>query len=210
MGKEYNDRGILLRRGNFDFDRLKKDFVKVSLWNLSPVWPGREKAKLNEHELRGVVQNCYDHSENNACLVLWMPASELHQTVFDPQDCSPWFCKGCIFSGTHPMHIGFVHTRGHRPVDQTTKLIPDARGKRGSSSSKTMKYLLKNFAPNGFGVVGEPFGHRSAQLPIWCRRLGYRYIGAVRSKSAHIEMTKRLAQEELPGIQLELPTKGRG
>lgn len=210
MGKVYSDRNTTLRKGDFDFEALSQDFSRVSLWNLAPTWPGRDRAKLSEEDLYGLIQKCYEHSENNACLILWMPASELHQTVFDPKDCSPWFCKGCIFSGTHPMHIGFIHTRGRCSVNQPTKLMPDARGKRGSSSSKTMKYLLKTFVPNGSGVVAEPFGHRSAQLPIWCRRLGHRYIGAVRSRSAYIEMTNRLAQEELPGIQLELPTKGRG
>ena len=206
MKKTYEDKGIKLVKGDFDFESISN----VSLWNMAPVWPGRKKSRLSVTDLSGIVEKCYNLSRPSAYMVLWIPASELHQTLFDPQECSPWLCQGTILSGSHPMHIGYVHTRGGASLSHPTRLILDERGKRASSSSKAMKYLLEELLSYGQHLVADPFGHRSAVLPIWCRRLHHRYVGAVRSKASYIEMANRLAQEELPGIQLEIPIKGRG
>jgi len=199
----YKDRKTRLYRKSFSIEKLKVD--NVSIWNLAPVWPGRTKAKLTDDQLVTLLDDAYSRSADRAHLVLWMPASELHQSLFDPVNMSgPWVLAGTVFSGSDPMHIGFVYARSRSRVDWDTKLILDVKGRRGPSSSKTMKFLLERLGDIA-GPIVDPFAHKSAVLPIWARRMGFRYVGYTASRKAYGDIVKALAQVELPGIQLEVP-----
>ena len=203
MVKVFKDKKTELHRARFSMDNLEAEHV--SIWNLAPVWPGRAKAKLTPDDLTELLNEAYGRSADRAHLVLWMPASELHQTEFDPLgDCGPWLPMATVLSGSHPLHIGFVYSRSRSKVDWDTKLILDQKGARGPSSSKTMKFLLERLG-DVVGPIVDPFAHKSAVLPIWARRMGYRYVGYTASKKAYGDIVKALAQVELPGIQLEVP-----
>ncbi len=203
MTKPYNNRQTKLYRARFSFDKL--DIPPASLWNLAPIWPGRDRAKVTEDQLEALMSGAYSRSADRGYLVLWMPAIELHQTIFDPLDqCGPWCPMATILSGSNPLHIGYVYARSRSKVNWETKLIPDERGKRGPSSSKTVKFLLESLG-NIPGPIVDPFAHKSAVLPIWARRKGLHYVGYTASKKSYQDMIKALAQVELPGIQLELP-----
>jgi len=135
-----------------------------------------------------------------------MPADELYRTALDPLKIRGWRCGGVVVSGSDPLHVGYCYSKGTSLVTWNTKLILDERGKRGTSSSKTMKFILDKLTSGPDNVIADPFTHESATLPIWCRRLGRRYTGRVRSKIVCRKVMKALAQVELPGIQLSLPT----
>ena len=199
----YKEKKTELYRSRFSMEKLAEKHV--SIWNIAPVWPGRAKAKLTEGGLEDLMSDTYNRSADRAHLILWMPASELHQTPFDPLDmCGPWLPMATVLSGSDPLHIGYVYARSRSKVNWDTKLILDERGKRGPSSSKTVKFLLERLG-DIVGPVVDPFAHRSAVLPIWARRKGFRYVGYTPSKKTYATMVKALAQEELPGIQLEVP-----
>ena len=193
-----------LYRTNALFKNLK--MAEAGLWNIAPAWPGTAKAKMNEADLTRLMCAAYERSAEHAHLVLWMPASMLHRSTFDPLSGNgPWTPVTTIISGSNPVHIGYVYSRS-RSASQywRSKLMLDHRGCRGSSSSTAMKFLLTEFGIEHTFVV-EPFAHRSAALAIWSRRLGYDYIGYTRSKKTYREIVKALAQQEIPGIQLQLP-----
>ena len=180
--------------------------AEAGLWNIAPPWPGTAKAKLDEAGLTKLMCAAYQHSAERAHLVLWMPASSLHQSAFDPlAHNGPWTSVATIISGSNPVHIGYVYARS-RTASQYwgSKLILDSGGSRGSSSSVAMKFLLTQLGIEHTFVV-EPFAHRSAALAIWSRRLNYDYIGYTRSKKTYRDIVKALAQQEIPGIQLGLP-----
>lgn len=200
----YREKKVELHRAKFSVGKLK--VFSVSLWNIAPVWPGRPKAKLTEQGLCDLVREAYARSSNNAHMILWMPASELHRSEFDPISmCDPWISQSTIFSGGNPLHIGFVYARSQSKVDWDTKLILDAKGRRGPSSPKTMRFALDKLGDIK-GPVVDPFAHRSAVLPIWTRRKGIRYVGFTSSKKSYNSIVKALAQVELPGIQLTVLT----
>jgi len=203
MKMAYNDRKTKLYRANFSMEKLKAEHV--SFWNVAPVWPGRGKAKLTEKDLSALLDEAYSRSADHAHMVLWMPASELHISLFDPMgDAGPWLLQATVLSGSHPLHIGFVYSRSRPKVDWDTKFILDTNGRRGPSSALTMKFLLSRLGDT-VGTIVDPFAHKSAALPIWARRFGIRYVGYQASKRSYASMVKTLAQVELPGIQLEVP-----
>lgn len=206
----YEDEAAKVYRKKFDIENMDVD--DVALWNLAPVWPGKEKAELNEWDLNMLIRAIYNRSSEYGHMVLWMPAAALHNSLFDPVSmCGPWTPASTVISGSYPIHIGYVYSRAHAGYsagDKSdrywgTKLILDEKGKRGSSSSLAMKFLLQRLRI-GKGLIVEPFAHRSATLALWSRRLGHEYVGYTGSKKAYAEITKELAQAELPGIQMEL------
>lgn len=202
---EYHEKNVHLRRKMSLEDWTKEDDWP-DLWVLSPVWPGRSKAKVSAGQLQDFISQCHHNSTRNAHLVLWMPSSELHRTPFNPIDMAGfWLPKAVIVSGSNPLQIGYVYAKGYSPVKWHTKLVLDDRKKRGMSSSKTVRLMLDELLDTK-GFVADPFAHDSACLPIWCRRLGLQYTGSVTSKKSYRSMVKLLAQVELPGIQLSMPT----
>lgn len=199
----YNERNTKLYRKRFSIESC--DAEHVSIWNIAPVWPGRSKAKLSAKQLADLMDGAFSRSADHGHLVLWMPASELHQTPFDPLDmCGPWIPSATILSGSAPLHIGFVYSRSRSKASWETKLILDERGKRGPSSSLTVKFMLENLG-DVVGPIVDPFAHSSAILPKYARIQGFRYVGYTASKKAYREIANKLAQVELPGIQLEVP-----
>lgn len=199
----YKEKGTKLYRARFSMDRLSEK--QISIWNVAPIWPGRSKTQMSERQLAALMEEAYNRSSDKAHLILWMPASELHQTPFDPLDmCGPWLPMATLLSGSDPLHIGYLYARSRSKVDWDTRLILDERGKRGPNSSKTVKFLLECLGDID-GAIIDPFAHRSAVLPIWARRMGIRYVGYTASKKGYQMMVKALAQVELPGIQLEIP-----
>ncbi len=207
----YEDEAAKVYRKKFDIEDT--DVSDVALWNLSPVWPGKEKADLNEWDLHVLIRAIHRRSSEYGHMVLWMPAASLHNSPFDPVSmCGPWTPVSTVISGSYPIHVGYVYSRayaGYSASDKTdrywgTKLLLDEKGSRGASSSLAMKFLLKRLRI-GSGLIVEPFAHRSATLALWARRLGHEYVGYTASKKAYGEIAKRLAQAELPGIQLDLP-----
>ena len=204
---DYKSKKVELYKSRFSVKEAheKLDGKTVSLWNIAPVWPGRSKSKVGDSQLAKLVRGVYDLSDETAHMVLWMPSSELHKSMFDPMGmCGPWILHATLFSGSDPLHIGFVYARSRSRVDWGTKLILDERGKRGPSSTKAVKFMLDTLVDNG-GLVADPFAHRSAALPVWTRRKGLRYVGFTSSKKSYAAIVWALAQEELPGIQLEVP-----
>ncbi len=195
---------VKIHKLKFRFD--KHDPRSVSLWNFAPIWPGRDKARLSEIQLARLIEEAYYRTANGGHLLLWMPASELHRTPFDPVDmCLAWSPRATIISGSDPVHIGYLYSKGGPSRARwTTKLILDERGNRGPSSSKAVKFVLETLLPNEGSVV-DPYAHKSGTLAIWCRRMGISYQGYTASKAGYQEISKRLAQVELPGIQTDIP-----
>lgn len=193
-----------LRMGRLDPSSLKKH---VKLWNVAPRWPGSAKAPCEPMELAELVREMYVASGPDTHLVLWMPAERLHNTLFEPADMAGnWRCDGTVISGSDPIHIGYAYSHTRSKVDWGSKLILDERKKRGPSSTKAVKFILDKLTQPG-DLVADAFAHASAVLPIWSRRSGLRYIGYTTSKAKHKTICKALAQIELPGIQMELPSK---
>jgi hypothetical protein len=92
----------ILHRKKFSLKRLERQQgMKVSLWNVSPPrWPGEANARMKPEELAILLKRAYDHSQERAHLVLWIPGPELHQTMLSPlDDVDPWMSQGTIFSG---------------------------------------------------------------------------------------------------------------
>jgi len=209
----YDEKLIILyeRKFNFNIRELKN----VSLWNFDPVWP-RSKSesggvRLTGDKLVGQISNAYYKSLDDGHLVLWMPAAELHRAVIDPANLeTPWKPQATILSGTSPIYVGYIFAKQKSYVDWATTFIPDERSKRGPSSSKSMKFLLEKLVPNDRALVVDPYPDRSAVLPIWCRRMLISYVGYAGSKSVYQDMKKKLAQVELPGIQLSMPITEEG
>lgn len=198
---------VKLERGAFNFDRL--DWVgwdDIRLWNFAPVWPGREKARINPTELERQLKRAYERAAPQGLLVLWMPATELHRTPFDPLDnCGHWTAVSTIISGFKPIHIGYVYSKGHnRAANWGCKLILDTEGHRGPSSSLTVKWMLETLKKGSAGPVIDPYAHKSATLAQWCRRLNIPYWGFIRGGREFMAADKALAQVELPGIQQPL------
>lgn len=201
----YKDKKTKLYRKRFSMERLKTK--KVSLWNIAPDWPGisTSKSKVDAGYLAILMKESFLRSADHAHLILWMPASELHRTPFDPvTECGDWTPIATIISGSDPIHIGYVYVNSQSWIDWTTQFIHDARGKRGCSSSKTVKFVIEEFGDDR-GPIVDVFAHSSALLPVWARRAGHRYIGYTSSKKAYIKIASSLAQVELPDIQLEMP-----
>jgi len=209
--KIYHEKKTKLYRGRFKVENLTT--ANVALWNVAPIWPGTDRAKLRASDLQRLMELSYSWSMNGSHFVLWMPSNVLHESHFDPIGmCAPWSPVSTIISGSDPVHIGYVYLRSgclRAPAPGRywgSKMILAPRGERGSSSSVAMRFLLDRL-PVKDGFIVEPFAHRSAALPIWSRRLGYEYIGYAGSKKRYGHMVKALAQVELPGIQLGLPAR---
>jgi len=202
---------------NFSFKHLKKrEDPKATLWNISPPrWPGAPGSKLTPKQLSKFLMRAYDHSETGAHMVLWLPASELHQTEFNPlKDMGPWFPASNIVSGGRKgMHIGYVYSKGVSAIaDWDSIVLLDERNRRGSGSSHAMKFMLEelvdiafNKADDGLPLCIDPFINRSGELVYWTRRMGIPYVGYTSSGKLFDDLKEKLAQVELPGIQVRLP-----
>lgn len=196
---DFVDRNVSLFLRRFHISDVPSD--NVMLWNVAPKWPPRKPMEFAE-----TCEEMVSKSGPLAHLVLWMPCEHLHEPVFEPTTMmDPWLCQGTILSGSDPLHIGYVYSRSHSRVDWGSNLILDERKKRGPNSSRTVEFMLEKLLAPGDTVV-DPFAHGSAVLPIWSRRKGLRYIGYTSSAAKHKEIVKALAQIELPGIQMALPT----
>jgi len=196
---------VKLEKGNFDFDR-SLDQLGIRLWHLAPIWPGRSKARISAKELERQLKRAYEATAPQGLLVLWMPATELHRTPFDPLDMvGRWTAMSSIISGSNPVHIGYVYSKGRNLIaDWGCKLILDTQGRQGSSSSLTMKWLLETLMDGHEGAVADPYAHKSATLAQWCRRLNIPYLGNIRGSRSFEAAQRVLAQVELPGIQQPL------
>jgi len=207
----------ILHRRRFSIKKLEKlvpqGGTKVSLWNVSPPrWPGTPDAKFRPEEMALLIQRMYDFSQERAHLVLWMPAYELHQTMLQPiDDLGMWCSQATIFSGSNKgMKIGYVFARGPTPIDWENIILPDTR--QGSRSSIAMRFLIQKLLgkqPDAWVYdtrrIVEPFMSGSAELALWARRSGIHYIGYTGSKKVFERVKEKLAQHELPGIQMRLP-----
>ncbi len=196
---------VKLENGAFDFGK-PLGWIDIQLWNFAPIWPGRAKARLDPEKLERQLQRAYEVTKPQGLLILWMPATELHRTPFDPLDnCGHWTAMSTIISGSKPIHIGYVYSKGHnQTANWGCKLILDTEGHRGPSSSLAMKWLLDTFMDSKSGFVADPYAHKSATLAQWCRRLNIPYWGYIRGKKNFEAAQKILAQVELPGIQQAL------
>lgn len=198
----YEEKMTRLWLGKFDIDNLND----VGLWVVNPDW-----SRWGKPSAAGIYEewyfgpSAYDRSAPNAVMILWLPMASVHQYPFDPDECEPWVCCGTIVSGSDPLYIGYVYRKGDEPLGWKCRVISDRRGKRASSSSNTVKFMLEEFVKEGQTVV-EPYAHRSAVLPTWCRRHAISYVGYTESRKVHGDIAKKLAQVELPGIQLALPS----
>ena len=195
---------VILNHRRFSFDNgIPKN---VNFWNFAPVWPGRERARLEPKEFSRQIRSAINYTAPGGHLVLWMPASELHRTPVDPVAMHPWITQGTLISGSYPVHIGYIYSAGNTGlVKWDTKLILDSRGKRGANSSLAMRFLLESLLLAPQSLVVDPYASKSAILPTWCRRMGISYRGYIASSKLYEEAEKRLAQVEIPGIQLDIP-----
>ncbi len=203
-----NNRFTVLNHRRFSFPRLDKAMAKgapkVSLWNISPPsWPGED--------LDVLVHLSHKYSQSRAHLVIWVPDNELHHGYIRVEDISEWTPRATILSGDDSkMHIGRVYSKGETVVDRAATVLLDERKKRGSDSSLAIKTILETLMPPAGrldmpGMVVEPFTHRSGELAVWTRRMGLYYLGYTGSKKTFSAVKEKLAQAELPGIQIELP-----
>ena len=213
MDKEKRLKSCRLKKGGFKWGDKGRWDQKVDLFSMQPKWPGTYKANLDVDGLMNMLVAAYSLSKPDGCMVLWMPASKLHCSEFDPVTHVPrWKAMGTIFSGTGAMAIGFVYCKTYNSRLQIgAKQLLDTTG-TGPSSSITMRWMLEKVFQFGDGLVMrkglvvDPYAHQSAQLAIWCRRMGLAYRGYMRSKKLFEAANAGLAQIELPGIQEELLT----
>jgi hypothetical protein len=201
MVQVYEEKMTKLCLGGFDISSVNG----VALWIISPDWSrwGRP-GDASIAEEWGLTRNAYDRSITGGVMILWLPVSRVHEYPFHPDECDPWTCCGTIISGSDPLYIGYVYRKG-KPLDWNLRVIRDSRGRRASSSSKTVKFMLEEFVAEGQKVV-EPYAHSRAILPIWCRMQAISYLGFTSSPQTYGRIVKELAQVELPGIQLALPS----
>ena len=195
---------VKLEKGSFSFDGQSD--MDIRLWHFAPIWPGRQKARVDAKGLERQLKRAYELTRPQGLLVLWIPAVELHRTPFDPLDMAgSWTAMSTIISGSKPIYIGYVYCKGHSSAaDWGSKLILDTESHRGPSSSLTMKWLLDTLMDKETGFVVDPYAHKSATLAQWCRRLNIPYWGCIRGKKGFEAAQKTLAQVELPGIQQPL------
>ena len=200
---------VRLKKGSFKWDKPSEHNQHfVRLWNMAPVWPGRPKATITSKKLNEEITEAYNLTTNQGFMILWMPATELHRSPFDPIEMVyHWTAMSTIFSGADPMYVGYVYCKGFNlNADWENKMILDNTG-RGPSSSMTMKWILESLFKMGktdslsSGLVVDPYAHKSVQLAKWCRRLNIRCRGYIRSKKRFDEANRTLAQIEVPGIQ---------
>lgn len=203
-----NKRFTVLNHRRFSFARLDKAMLrgapKASLWNISPTtWPS--------DDLDVLIHQSHKYSQSRAHLVLWVPDSELHRGYIRVEDISDWTPCATILSGhSCGMSIGKVYSKGSVPIKQPSNILFDERQYRGSGSSITMKFILENLmfsysSADTPGLVVEPFTHRSGELAVWTHRMGMYYRGYTGSKKTFSAVKEKLAQVELPGIQISLP-----
>lgn len=197
---------VAIYRKKFSFDNL--ELPKVSLWNMAPIWPSRPKSKITYSEIKNLASKAVSHSSANSHLILWIPATELCQNELDFVNiCYGWVPQCTILSGGDHMNIGYVYARGSSPIKFDTKSIFDSRKARGSSSSKTMFFLLKELAMNELGkpregaYVVDMFAQKAAVLPSLCRRLSIPYAGFTASKKSYSKIRDKLSQIEIPSIR---------
>lgn len=193
---------IKILKGGLDFEGEQK----AHLWHFVPRWPGSHPKAYTAHDLQAKIRRAYDLTGPGGHLVLWMPASQLHKTVFDPLGMiKPWEPVSTIISGVSPISIGFIYQKGdsNKAANWGCKLILDMQGRHGPSSSLAMKWIVDKLCA-GSGPVFDPYADKSATLAQWCRRRGVSYQGHIRGKANREAARKVLAQIELPGIQVPL------
>lgn len=205
----------VLHHRKFSFKRLAKHSGrKVSLWNISPPrWPGSPGSILDPKLLGRMIKRAYDCTQGNGHLVIWMPHRELHQTEMNLLgDMGGWTVQATVLSGSkRGMNIGYIYSKGPTPIDFDSKVLLDEDLRRGPSSSHAMKFLLDKLVIPRPGLqyetqrVVEPFINRSGQMALWSRRSGVKYMGYTTSETTFEAVKEKLAQVELPGIQVRLP-----
>ncbi len=205
----------VINNRKFSFKRFNKMNMKVSLWNISPPrWPGSPGSILQPKDINGLLKRSFDYTQSGGHLVLWLPLRELHQTEVDLLgDTGGWMAQANIVSGDKSgMNIGYVYSKGPSLLDFDSKVLLDERGRRGPGSSHAMRFLLDDILESprrGLQYetrrVVEPFMHKSSQMALWTRRRGIRYVGYTSSVKTFDAAKEKLAQVELPGIQMALP-----
>ena len=166
-----------LERGSIDFANLP---VQITLWHFAPRWPDHPKASLTPQGLSSQLKKAYMAAVPASHMVLWMPASYLHCTSFDPISMAkPWRCFSTLISGAEKPTIGYVYSTNHAAYGWGNEVLFDARG-RGPTSSLAMKFILER-AHDG-GAVVDPYANQSATLATWCRRWNIPYWGYIRGK----------------------------
>lgn len=203
----------ILHRRKFGIKHLgRQGGMDASLWNVSfPRWPGSSKSKIGVDKAKKMLKKMYGRSQATSHMVLWMPARELHRSDLDPlEDLDPWLPMATIFSGSlKRLEIGFVYAKGRSTVNWDNIIIPDDRGKCGSASSHAMKFIVERLQIKepyyDMRKIVEPFAHADGQLALWSRLLGVHYVGYTSSKTNFKKVKGKLAQMNLPGIQIELP-----
>jgi len=205
----------VLHHRQFSFKRLSKHSgKKVSLWNISPPrWPGSPGSIMNPDYLIRMIKRAHDRTQANGHLVIWMPHRELHQTEVNLLgDMGGWTVQSTILSGSEKgMSIGYIYSKWPTPIDFDSQILLDERGRRGPGSSHAMRFLLDKLVKSRGGMqyevqrVVEPFVHRSGQMALWSRREGIQYMGYMASETTFEAVKEKLAQVELPGIQIPLP-----
>ena len=198
---------IKLERGSVDFTSLPVE--RISLWHFAPRWPNHPKARLTAQELAAQLKRAYMAAVPSAHMVLWMPASYLHYTSFDPLAMAkPWNCFSTLISGADKPTIGYIYSTNPGARGWGSEVLFDARG-RGPSSSGSMKLILDRLDTTG-GSILDPYAHKSATLAMWSRRWNIPYWGYIHGKKNYESARKVLEQVELPGIQTSLLEKEEG
>lgn len=205
----------VLHHRKFSFKRLAKHSNRsVSLWNISPArWPGSPGSILAPKSLGKMISSAYDYTRSGGHLVVWMPSRELHRTEVDLlRGMGKWTVQATILSGSDKgMSIGYIYSKGPTPIEFDSEMLLDECDKRGPSSSHAMRFLLDNLVTHKSGlqyeeqIVVEPSISRSGQMALWSRRSEVKYIGYTTSETTFEVVKEKLAQVELPGIQVRLP-----
>lgn len=187
---------VKLYNGDLNLD----DVNGVGLWNISlklSRWGRPVSTPI--HSAWNYLGPSYEKTIDGGMLVLWFPAFELVRRAYDPLEMGPWVPRGVVLSGWGKAEVGYIYSKGG---GSSLSRMLDTRDGRGVTSSMAMKYLVDMAR----GKVVDPYAHACAILPIWCRRSLISYIGWTESAPTYDGIVKKLAQVELPGIQLELPT----
>jgi len=196
---------IEIMRGSLDFSRLPN--TRIGLWHFAPRWPDHPKARVTATKLASEIKQAYMATDPLSFFILWMPASYLHRTSFDPLSMAkPWHCFSTIISGAQKPTIGYVYATNPSIRGWGNTVIFDNEG-RGPTSSITVKFLLDRL--NFDGAILDPYASQTAKLAVWCKRWNIPYWGYIRGKKSHASARRILKQIELPGIQQSLLKEGK-
>ena len=177
----------------------------VNLWSLSPKLS--TKRFRSSESFDAYTNTLAEMSAKDANLVVWIQARKFANNNFWYPSFGQWIRHGVIISGSgERTHIGVVFSTS----------IENSWGDRviwspesGPKSSQACKWVLNRAFGKGGGLVCDPFA-RDHNLAVWCRRLNIAYCGYAIDKDAYDHITRELAQEDIPGIQEELPLLNNG